>query len=80
MKIIFKKTEAKDRLSKSLPISNPTQEVNNFISTISYLKNAGDAHVNQKNYSRAIDLYTNALTYMDKLTKDYINEIRLKSN
>ena len=67
-------------MSKSLPISNPTQEVNNFISTISYLKNAGDAHVNHKNYSRAIDLYTNALTYMDKLTKDYINEIRLKSN
>lgn len=67
-------------MSRSLPADSTNKEVNNFISTISYLKNAGDAHVSKQNYSIAIQYYNNALSYLDKLTKDYLQEVRSASN
>lgn len=55
------------------------KELKNFITTISYLKSAGDAHVNKQNYPSAIQYYNNALSYLEKFTQQYLNEIRTKS-
>ena len=56
-----------------------SKEVANFISTISFLKKAGDSHVNSQKYPQAIQYYTNALSYINKLTQEHRIEVRTGS-